>query len=104
MRVFLSGPMRGQPGLNYAAFDAAEATLKARGFEVVNPAAMGRAAGFDGTAPDKAASRPLHLGRNMAALACCDAIALLPGWRQAEGARLEYRAARYLGLDVLQLE
>lgn len=37
-RVYLSGPMTGLPDLNFPAFHAAAAQLRAQGLEVVNPA------------------------------------------------------------------
>ena len=37
-RIYLSGPMSGLPELNFPAFHAEAARLRALGFEVVNPA------------------------------------------------------------------
>jgi len=34
-------------------------------------------------------------------LAKCDAIHMLPGWRESKGAMLEYMAAKALGLEIL---
>ena len=38
MRVYISGPMSGLPELNFPAFHAAAASLRAKGLDVVNPA------------------------------------------------------------------
>lgn len=46
MRIYLSGPMRGIPDLNYPAFDAAAERISSLGHEVINPAQMDRDEGF----------------------------------------------------------
>ena len=38
---------------------------------------------------------------DLAWLACCDAIHMLPNWRQSKGATLEYMVAKALGLEIL---
>lgn len=46
-RVYIAGRMRGVPLFNFPAFDAARDRLEALGIEVLSPADMDRAAGFD---------------------------------------------------------
>lgn len=89
--IYISGPMRGLPGLNFAAFHKAEATLKELGFaEISNPA----------TLPE---STPVHdaLRTDYAELMACQSIAFLPDWEGSEGARTEYMIARSLDLRVM---
>ncbi|BCQ23135.1 DUF4406 domain-containing protein [Caballeronia sp. NK8] len=93
MKLYVAGPMTGYPELNFPAFHAEAARLRALGFEIVNPAEV-------------------DVGPNPAWLACmradikllvdCDGIALLPGWEQSPGATLEHTIARGLGLRVMQ--
>jgi hypothetical protein len=90
MRVYLSGPMTGLPDLNFPAFQAAAARLRAEGLQVVNPAEIG-AAGMSWEACMRA---------DIKALCDCDAIVLLPGWEASKGAHLELHLAHRLGMEV----
>lgn len=92
MKVYIAGPMRGIPDFNYPAFNEAAADLRGQGFEVVNPAEL-----FDGDS-----SRPAeeYLKQDIADLVTCDEVAVLPGWQESAGARVEVQVARALGLDV----
>lgn len=100
-RIYIAGPMRGYKSFNFAAFDLAAALWRSRGWEVISPADMDRAIGFD---PDKDAATPEFLEkamkRDMEAILDCDAIAMLPNWRDSEGAMKEYDYARKIGLFV----
>jgi hypothetical protein len=105
MRVYLAGPMRNRPLFNFPAFDEAAYRLRSLGHDVVNPADLDRAEGFDPatSVPDDAFLRRA-LSRDLVAITSCDAIALLPGWQDSEGARLELSLAKMLGLAVLDAE
>jgi hypothetical protein len=94
-RVYLSGPMTGLPELNFPAFRAAAARLRAAGYDAVNPAEIN---------PDPAADWHQCLRKDMAALAGCDVLALLPGWPTSQGAHLELHVAHRLGLRIVMLE
>jgi hypothetical protein len=93
-RVYLSGPMSGLPELNFPAFHAAAAKLRAQGFDVVNPAEINVEPG----APWSDCLRA-----DIAQLVTCGAIALMPGWTKSRGARLEKHIADELGMRVIVL-
>jgi hypothetical protein len=102
MRIYLAGPMRGKPLYNFPAFDEAAARLRKLGHEVHNPAEVDRENGFDPERPilTNAFMRRAFAG-DVAAICEADAIAMLPGWRDSEGARIEHAIAVMLGLEVL---
>jgi hypothetical protein len=84
MKIYISGPMTGLPGLNFSAFNYAAETLRAAGYEVVNPAEVDQ-----GENPTWAQC----MRKDIALLLQCDAIALLPGWWDSRGSRIEHNLA-----------
>jgi hypothetical protein len=92
-RIYVSGPMTGYPDCNFAAFHAAAERLARAGWKVFNPAEN-----FGGR---KDLPREAYLRLDLAMLAQCEAIALLAGWEDSRGAKLEYAVARELGCDVI---
>jgi hypothetical protein len=97
MRAYLSGPMTGLPAFNFPAFHEAARFLRSQGHEVVSPAELDEA---DDVKPGM---RPWaeYLRRDLAALLGCEAVAVLPGWRDSKGASLEVHVASALGMPVL---
>lgn len=91
MKTYLAGPMTGHPDLNFPAFHAEAARLRALGFEVVNPAEIN-------TDPD--AKWVDCMRKDIAALVTCERLALLPGWAHSRGALLEHHIAHALGLRI----
>ena len=89
--IYLAGPMSGLPDLNFAAFHARAAELRAMGNEVINPAEI---------TPDKELSWKQCMRTDIAALVFCDGIELLPGWEKSNGANLEFHIAQRLGLEI----
>lgn len=89
MKVYLAGPMTGLPELNFPAFHAAAANLRAAGFEVVSPAEIN---------PDPGMKWEDAMRKDIPELVKCHAIALLPGWEASRGARLEKTIADALGM------
>lgn len=90
--VYLSGPMSGLPDYNRPEFNAAAASLRSLGYEVVNPAEVPEP-------PCKSWEGYMKVA--VAQLVRCDVVALLPGWGASRGARLEYRLAHDLGMVVV---
>jgi hypothetical protein len=94
MRIYLAGPMSGIEALNFPAFAKAAAYLRAAGHEVINPAEEN---------PDHGMAWADALRADIPLLLTCEAIALLPGWEESKGARLEHHIARELGMRVMHL-
>jgi len=92
-RIYLAGPMTGYPGFNFDAFHRAAERLKAAGWRVVDPSKN-----FDGRTD---LPRSTYLKADVELLVQCDALALLPGWEQSRGAKMEYLLARELDLQVI---
>lgn len=93
-RIYVAGPMTGLPDHNLPAFEAAAAALRAAGRRPVNPGRRGVVPGW--TWRD-------YMRRALHDLVDCDAVALLPGWRNSRGAALERNVAEGLGMDVRPL-
>lgn len=90
-RVYLAGPMTGLPDLNFPAFNAEAAMLRAKGLTVINPAEHGIVAGAEWAD---------YLRHDLAGLMSCERIHLLPGWSKSKGANLEVLTALVLGSAV----
>jgi hypothetical protein len=90
-RIYLSGPMTGLPALNFPAFAAMTASLRAGGHAVTTPAELN---------PDGGSWHDC-MRREIAALMDCDTVATLPGWEHSKGDRLEVLIAEHLGMRVV---
>lgn len=93
-RVYIAGPMRGEPEHNFPAFNRAAALFRASGFVVVNPVEVGLMFGND-----PAVSGADYVREDLLHVCRCDAVALLPRWERSVGARCEVAVALTLGLD-----
>lgn len=94
-KAYISGPMTGLPHLNFPAFHAAAAQLRAHGLDVVNPAELN---------PDPQADWHACMRTDIKALCDCEVLVLLPGWEDSKGAHLELHLAHRMGLVVKTLE
>jgi hypothetical protein len=103
--IYIAGPMRGMPGWNYEAFDAAEVRLRAAGWHPINPARTSRALGYRPDEACEATHEAIYLRHVMAvdvaSIVQCGAIALLPGWERSLGTAVELALAQFLRLSVL---
>jgi hypothetical protein len=99
-RIYIAGPMRGHDQFNFPAFDRARDRWKAAGWQVVSPADLDREIGIDETTRHL----PLNfirgaMARDCAAVCNCQAIALLPGWRNSAGAMVEITLGHCIGIE-----
>ena len=95
-RIYVSGQCSGLPFNNYPAFMSAELQLRALGYDVVNPTTLPGHAQHDQTWES-------FMRVDLPALCTCDALALLPGWHNSRGARLEYHNAIALSMRIMAL-
>lgn len=106
-KVFICGPMTGLPDFNYPSFHKAGECLQESGFEIRSGAHY---KSFNGEiepakppSPDKAKSQEYYMRQSISKLVGCDLIYLLDGWADSEGARLEVKIAKAIGLKTLDL-
>jgi len=106
--VYLAGPMRGYPRLNFDAFYEAECHInKHLPWNVLNPARMEAELGFspseDGTLDS---SYPIGetFDRDVSAVKSAHGIVMLPGWDKSVGAQAEYWIAKWLQKDIYKYE
>lgn len=94
-RIYLSGPMRGQPNNGFEQFDRYAAYYRTFGYEVISPAEMDRALPEPWVREDclKRDIKVLVDGK-------VDELRMLPGWEESEGAQLEKEVAEAIGLPV----
>lgn len=88
-RIYIAGPMTGLPDLNYPAFNAEAARLRAAGWEVENPA--------ENTAPPSGEWID-YMRLAIPQLLTCEILVLLPGWFASRGARTEKRIAEVFAM------
>lgn len=89
-RAYLAGPMSGLPGMNYDAFNAEAARLRALGFEVESPAENPEQESWED-----------YMRVALRQMLTCDTIAMLPGWINSRGANLERNVAQKVGMTVV---
>lgn len=99
MKVYIAGPMTGLPDHNYPAFNKAADDLRAIGFEPLNPVDVGARC-----APECDHDWQWYMRRTLALLLTADRVALLPGWEDSRGARIERGLAYDLDLQVSPIE
>lgn len=94
-RIYIAGPMTGLPEFNFPAFNDMASILRGLGYHVENPAEHGVVDG---------AEWGDYLRYDIARLATCEALVLLPGWRHSRGALLEVHIANALGIQIMFAE
>lgn len=102
MKVYLAGPMRGYPELNFPAFAKAAAYLRAHGHEVFSPAENDIDKGYVGK-PIEEIKRDCIMDDLTYIAREAEAIALLTGWKESKGVTVEVALANFLGLVIWEL-
>ena len=95
MRIYISGPISGNPDFAEQFAKAAE-TIEARGYEYINPAELGK------VLPDASWRDYMAVCRQLVPMA--DAITFLKGWQGSNGARREKHTAEVWGLKLYDLD
>lgn len=95
MKIYLSGPMTGIEEFNYPEFNRVAQELREKGLEVVNPAEIEPIG--TGTWED-------YMKADIKALVECDTVAVLNGWKNSKGAKLEVYLGQLLGFRIIDAE
>ena len=93
-KMYISGPITGDPDF-MEKFLKAEKHLKARGFEVVNPATLTHKHGK---------SWGEYMVEGLKALLDCDGVYMLKGWADSRGARIEKQLMQDIGSKLIYFE
>lgn len=112
MRCYIAGPMTHYRLFNFPAFDNARNFLLKCGHEVISPADIDRAHGFDGMlmSPDDPCDKwPTVAGfdvmaciqRDIDAIKTCDVVYMLKGWEKSISANAEFAMARWMGKKIV---
>lgn len=95
MRIYISGPITGDPGARWK-FDQAAQIIADRGHDYINPARLADVI--------PKASWGYYMYIDLEMLRVADAIVQLPGWEKSPGARKEHEAALESGLAEYDIE
>lgn len=94
MKVYISGPITGT--IDYMErFAEAQKELEAKGYEVVNPALI------NSNLP-KCTTWDEYMRVSLVLLDLCDAIYMLKGWADSNGASLEYFTAKKSRIKIIE--
>lgn len=103
-RIYISGQITGLHPEEYEPlFCEAEAKMKAKGYEVINPLEIAK--GIDPKLIDPATHTEREIWRTIVKadireLMECEAIYMLPNWERSEGATLEHKIAEGLQIAI----
>lgn len=93
MKLYLSGAITGID--NYKKiFDSYEQILSNQGYDVVNPAKIDLGEG---------ATWEQYMKIDLKMMLDCDIIAMIPGWENSGGAKIEKELAEKLGLLIIEI-
>ncbi len=96
MKVYVAGPMRGYLHMNFPAFEEATQYLReAYGWDVVSPAELDQ---MDPASPTYRFAD--FITRDLMEINECDAIILLPGWKNSRGVAVEKAFAEAEGKSI----
>lgn len=102
--AYIAGPMRGIPSHNFPAFDEAKERLVGAGFLVHSPADLDRSLGIEADILDEEFTPDLLrdcMRLDTDAITRSTHIALLPGWEESQGVRVEIVLGNILGLEFI---
>ena len=101
MKIYLSGKITGLDKEVYTRqFERADSFYKTSGFDVINPVKIGE----EVLKQNPSAKWEDFMQKDLEALKTCTHIALLEGWEESKGAKMEKTEAEKLGLEIMYLK
>jgi hypothetical protein len=101
MKIYLSGKITGLDKEVYTRqFERAETFYRTSGFDVINPVKIGE----EVLKINPKAEWQDFMIRDLEALKTCTHIALLEGWEESKGAKMEKAEAEKMGLEIMYLK
>lgn len=104
-RVYMAGPMKGVPKLNYPKFMRMTAAGRACHWDVQNPAGLGSKGGVLDETFNLASRHPQVQGlviiNGLSLLTTCSTIVLLDGWAASNGSLIELMLANRIGIKAI---
>lgn len=101
--VYISGPITGIENWQDSFLAAEKELLElSRAFFVVNPVSIAKEVEELFAKFEKTPDYTDYMRKDIKELSSCSAICMLPGWKRSKGARLEYRIAKILNMQVLE--
>lgn len=103
--VYISGPITGVEKWQDNFLQAEKELLELPGnFFVINPVAIERDIEKLFTKIEKTPDYTDYMRKDIKELSSCNIICMLPGWKRSKGARLEYRIAKILNMQILEFQ
>lgn len=99
-KCYVAGPMTGMPDWNRPAFEKAARAWAAAGWETRTPIEMDDKEYGGPERASRTIPYPILLLRDLDRIVECQAVALLPGWENSRGARLEVHWAAVCQIPV----
>ena len=100
-RIYISGPITGVENWQETFLTAEKELCEMPGiFFVINPIYIAERVEKTLKMPDYTD----YMREDIKALSECDCICMLPGWKRSKGARMEYRIAKILNMNVLEYQ
>ena len=101
MKIYLSGKITGLDKEVYTRqFERAETFYKTSGFDVINPVKIGE----EILKQNPSATWEDFMQKDLEALKTCTHIALLEGWEESKGAKMEKAEAEKMGVEIMYLK
>ena len=97
MRLYIAGPMRGYDEYNFPAFHKTASRLRRMGHTIISPAEMDEADDPNTTkiSEEETVRRTrMYVKRDVSAIVTVDALAMLSGWQNSNGAMSEAFVAK----------
>lgn len=95
LTYYLAGPMTGKPGFNYRAFEDHAAYYRGRNLEIKSPHEI--------HGGDTSKEYTFYIREGLKLLLDCNAMILLPDWRDSRGATLEEGIAHTLNMFIYEV-